>query len=136
MIFSNAFNMLDGINLQVGIYTVAVLILFLIKIGFSYDLIIIILSMLTYLFLNYKGKTFLGDSGTYFISYIISIIFIKSYNSDKLFLCDEIFMIMILPGLELIRLFLIRGIKKKNPLMPDRQHVHHLLQDKFAKFSF
>tara|TARA_B100000989_G_C19510096_1_gene458550 strand:- start:946 stop:1944 length:999 start_codon:yes stop_codon:yes gene_type:complete len=136
MIFSNAFNMLDGVNLQAGIYTVVVLILFLIKIGFNYDLIIIILSMLSYLFLNYKGKTFLGDSGTYLISYIISIIFIKSYNSDRLFLCDEIFMIMILPGLELIRLFLIRGINKKNPLMPDRQHIHHLLQNKFAKISF
>lgn len=86
MIFSNAFNMLDGVNLQVGIYTIIVLILFLIKLGFNYDLFIIIISILTYLFLNYKEKTFLGDSGTYLISYIISIFFIKYYNSDKLFL--------------------------------------------------
>ena len=101
----------------------------------NYDLFIIIISILTYLFLNYKEKTFLGDSGTYLISYIISIFFIKYYNSDKLFLCDEIFMLMILPGLELIRLFIIRIYGRKNPLMPDRNHIHHLISSKFKNIG-
>ena len=136
MIFSNALNMLDGINLQAGLYTLIIFLYILTKVGFSYDLGIIILSIITYLYLNYKQKTFLGDSGTYLLSYIISIIFIKSYNAERTFLCDEIFMMMILPGLELIRLFSIRVINGKNPLSPDRQHIHHLLQNKFKNLNF
>ena len=34
---------------------------------------------------------------------------------------------MIVPGLDLIRLFVIRIINKKNPLSSDRNHLHHLL---------
>ena len=136
MIFSNAFNMLDGINLQTGVYTILIFLFICLKIGFSYDLVLLILSILTYLYLNFKHKLFLGDSGTYLLSFIISLIFIKTYNSDKSFYCDEIFMIMILPGLELIRLFLFRALKGKNPLSPDRNHIHHLIQNKFKKFNF
>jgi UDP-GlcNAc:undecaprenyl-phosphate GlcNAc-1-phosphate transferase len=32
-----------------------------------------------------------------------------------------------LPGLDMLRVFLIRIIKKKNPFSPDRIHLHHLL---------
>lgn len=136
MIFSNAFNMLDGINLQTGIYTILIFLFICLRVGFSYDLILLIFSVCTYLYLNFKNKTFLGDGGTYLLSFIISLIFIKNYNVDKNFLCDEIFMIMILPGLELIRLFVLRAFKGKNPLSPDRNHIHHLIQHKFKKLNF
>ena len=39
---------------------------------------------------------------------------------------------MIVPGLDLIRLFIIRIANKKNPLNSDRNHLHHLLIDKFS----
>ena len=32
-----------------------------------------------------------------------------------------------LPGLDMLRVFLIRIFNKKNPFSPDRNHVHHLL---------
>jgi UDP-GlcNAc:undecaprenyl-phosphate GlcNAc-1-phosphate transferase len=32
-----------------------------------------------------------------------------------------------LPGVDMLRVFLIRIIKKKNPFSPDRIHLHHLL---------
>ncbi len=136
MIFSNAFNMLDGMNLQVGIYTIIIFIFFIFKFGLKIDLILIMLSIFTYLYLNFKQKTFLGDSGTYLLSYIIAILFIENYNSNRSFLCDEIFMIMILPGLELIRLFSTRALNRKNPLSADRTHIHHLLQIKFKNYNF
>ena len=135
MIFSNAFNMLDGINLQAGLYSVIVFIFLILRIGLYYDFLVIILSLFTYLYLNYKNKTFLGDSGTYLISYFLSVILIKSYNSDKLILCDEILMLMILPGLELVRLFITRILKRQNPLLPDRNHLHHLVSLKFKNIS-
>ena len=38
---------------------------------------------------------------------------------------------MILPGIELMRLFITRIIKKKNPFSADRNHLHHYLLKKF-----
>jgi UDP-GlcNAc:undecaprenyl-phosphate GlcNAc-1-phosphate transferase len=34
---------------------------------------------------------------------------------------------MLLPGLEMARLFIERIFNKKNPLLADRNHFHHLL---------
>ena len=39
---------------------------------------------------------------------------------------------MIIPGLDLIRLFIIRIANKKNPLSSDRNHLHHILINKFS----
>jgi len=39
---------------------------------------------------------------------------------------------MIIPGIDLIRLFITRILNKKNPLNPDRQHLHHLLIEKIS----
>ncbi len=37
-----------------------------------------------------------------------------------------------IPGLDLIRLFVIRIINKKNPLTSDRNHLHHILINKYS----
>jgi UDP-GlcNAc:undecaprenyl-phosphate GlcNAc-1-phosphate transferase len=67
----------------------------------------------------------------YLLSYVISYIFIKSYNKN-LFVADEIFFIMLLPGLDMLRVFLLRLINGKNPFKPDRTHLHHLLLNYFS----
>ena len=41
---------------------------------------------------------------------------------------------MLIPGIDLIRLFITRIINKKNPLTPDRNHLHHLLTAKYSLF--
>ena len=73
----------------------------------------------------------MGDGGVYLLSYVISYIFIKSYNKN-LFIADEIFFIMLLPGLDMLRVFLLRLINGKNPFKPDRSHLHHLLLNYFS----
>ena len=40
-----------------------------------------------------------------------------------------------LPGIDLIRLFFKRIANKKNPLHPDRNHLHHLLIKKFTSIK-
>ena len=37
---------------------------------------------------------------------------------------------MIIPGLDLMRLFIIRIYNGKNPFTPDRKHLHHILLSK------
>ena len=131
LIFSNAFNMLDGIDLNVGIYTLFVISFFLLRVNFNFILILILLSVMFFLFLNFKKKVFLGDSGANLLSGLIAILFIKSFNANYLFKSDEILMIMLLPGLEIIRLFYLRILNKKNPFKADRNHLHYLILEKF-----
>jgi UDP-N-acetylmuramyl pentapeptide phosphotransferase/UDP-N-acetylglucosamine-1-phosphate transferase len=62
---------------------------------------------------------------------MISYIFIKLYNTNKLFLADEIFLIMSVPGYELLRLAIQRIFNKKHPFLPDNNHIHHLIGQKY-----
>jgi len=39
---------------------------------------------------------------------------------------------MMLPGIDLIRVFFKRFLNNNNPLRPDRTHFHHLLSEKFT----
>ena len=129
--FINAINMFDGINLHTSIYIFFVLLIFLINKEFIELCITIFISNLFFTYLNYKNKCFIGNNGTYLISFIFSCLFIKSYNNSFLLLPEEIFLIMFLPGIELIRLTLLRLSKKKHPFRGDKNHIHHLLLKKY-----
>jgi hypothetical protein len=39
---------------------------------------------------------------------------------------------MILPGMDMIRLFFVRIINKKNPFIGDKNHWHHIISSKFG----
>ena len=39
---------------------------------------------------------------------------------------------MMIPGLDMVRLFFQRILKNKNPLKADNNHLHHLLLKKFS----
>ena len=58
--------------------------------------------------LNYQNKVFLGDGGAYFISAIIGCTFIFQYkNFDNFFYGDEVFIILVIPAIDMLRLFII-----------------------------
>jgi UDP-GlcNAc:undecaprenyl-phosphate GlcNAc-1-phosphate transferase len=82
---------------------------------------------MTIVYLNSKNKIFMGDSGTLFLGCIISLIIIANYNKLNFIKADEIFLIMLVPGIDMFRLFLQRIICKKNPFLGDREHLHHYL---------
>ena len=125
--FINAFNFFDGINLQVGFYTIFLILVFISKNLFFGFWIIFLISVITYLILNYRNKIFLGDSGSLFISFIFSYFFIFYHNNFNIFSADEIFLLMLLPGIDMVRLVIVRLYSGKNPLFGDRQHFHHLI---------
>ena len=82
--------------------------------------------------LNFKNKLFLGDNGAFLLSGIIGFIFVNKYNNDPLFFSsDEIFLILMVPGIDMLRLFTVRIINKKNPFKGDLNHMHHLLKKKY-----
>jgi len=132
LVFINAFNMFDGVNLQSGLYSILIFVCIAFFYSNSLLIKILIISLIFFSYLNFKNKTFLGDSGTLLISFIIGYLFIKLYNLDYINYADEITLYMLIPGLDLIRLFIIRIANKKNPLSSDRNHLHHILINKFS----
>ena len=132
-LLANALNMFDGINLQLISFTLFVFVIFILK-GFLpifFSLISICLILLG--LLNYRNKVFIGDGGCYLISVIIGCSFIYQYqNFDNFFYGDEVFIILLIPALDMLRLFIFRIIKSKHPFKGDLKHLHHLV-DKVIK---
>ena len=132
VVFINSFNMFDGINLQVSIYTLIIFITFLFYLKFSLLIKILIIFILLFKYLNYKNKSFLGDSGSLLLAFIIGYIFIRLYNENYILYTDEVFIYMMIPGIDMIRLFFERISLKRNPFSNDRRHLHHYLLKKFS----
>ena len=130
-LFLNAYNMFDGVNLQSFFYTTYILTIFLFKDPSFYLVLSLLIANFFFGFLNYKNKIFLGNSGTLFNSFLISVLIIYFFKENKFFV-EEIFIIMMLPGIDMLRLFFKRIIKKRHPFLPDRFHIHHLLINKYG----
>ena len=68
--------------------------------------------------LNFKNMLFLGDSGIYLLGVILSISLIYEHNMKaSIVYADEIFFLLLLPGLDLVRLTLTRVLNSKNPFL-------------------
>ncbi len=138
LLLTNASNMSDGISgLFIGIF-----IIFFSYIEFNnHDLdyfnLSVILSLIILFYFNYKNFFFMGDSGVFFITIMFSFFLINSYNmeNNNLNSVDEIFLLLMIPGLDMLRLFIERLLQKKNPLKPDRNHFHHLLLNRFQRYN-
>ena len=86
--------------------------------------------------LNLKNKIFLGDNGIYLIGSLLVVSIIYEHNKfNSIVYADEIFFLLILPGFDLLRLSLTRMVKGKNAFYGDRNHIHHLLINKFSLLS-
>ena len=130
LLFINAYNMLDGINGQATCYALFIFLILILKYILVSFIGVLFISLLFFLILNFQNKSFLGDSGTLPLGYMIGYIFIKLYNTSNLFLADEIFLIMSIPGYELLRLTIKRILNKKHPFLSDNNHIHHLIGKK------
>ena len=127
LLFINAANMYDGINLQSGPYFFGVYSYLLYKFGINSFFIMILIFLIIFILLNAKGKIFFGNSGIYLISFMTSYIMIKQYNNLQVISIEEIFLIMCIPGYDMLRLFLSRCYQKRSPFSSDRNHIHHVI---------
>tara|TARA_B100001057_G_scaffold316384_1_gene316536 strand:- start:487 stop:1512 length:1026 start_codon:yes stop_codon:yes gene_type:complete len=136
IILINALNFYDGINGQSLIFFILVFSYLSLQSPLQMFYIILIFVCTFILFLNLQNKTFLGDGGVYLLGSILTTLLIYEYNSFKTIeFADEIFLLLILPGLDLLRLTIMRIIDGKNAFYGDRNHIHHLLIRKFSLVS-
>jgi UDP-GlcNAc:undecaprenyl-phosphate GlcNAc-1-phosphate transferase len=133
LLFINAFNFFDGLNLQSAGLIYSICIFFLYKNIFFNFFIVIFIANTIFLYLNYQSKIFLGNSGSFSLPFLFGALFISSYNNIPSVMADEIVVLMIIPGWDLIRLFFLRIMHKKNPMSADNNHIHHYLIKKFSQ---
>ncbi len=138
----NAVNLSDGINgLATGIITFWFIYINKIYDAELYFLFYPVLINLILIFIhNYRGKHFLGDSGSLMLSGFIAFFIIylhnknidipKHYNSAEMIL-----IIFIIPVLDMIRLFFTRLMNRKNPGVGDNNHFHHYLIKRMSIFQ-
>jgi UDP-N-acetylmuramyl pentapeptide phosphotransferase/UDP-N-acetylglucosamine-1-phosphate transferase len=131
----NGCNFIDGFNgLLIGQYLIILGILYLIIYKISnidYLVNFIFLSILigfSFLIFNFPlAKVFLGDSGSYFLGTVLSLVIIEinklNLNISPFFFACLLFYIFFEVIFSFFRKILI---KKTTPLNPDRQHLHML----------
>ena len=124
---SNAMNMFDGINIQLSLYSIFIFLVLIFFYKIIFFPIILLIALIFISILNSKGKLFLGESGVLLISFSLSYILIKEYNYSSKIKCDEIFLLLLYPGMDMVRLFIVRLYKGLNPFLGDSNHIHHLL---------
>jgi UDP-GlcNAc:undecaprenyl-phosphate GlcNAc-1-phosphate transferase len=139
LLLMNCLNLSDGINgLAVGISIIWIVFnIYYTNIFFIIILVPLIFLLILMFFSIFKEEFFLGDNGSLIISCFISLITIFNYNQNllngiRIISVENIFILFMLPGLDMFRLFLERIFKKKNPFKGDRNHLHHLLMNRFS----
>lgn len=140
----NAFNLLDGVDgLAASIGLVACLFFgtfFLINNVLPYAVLAFSIAgaLLAFLMYNFPpAKIFMGDSGSTLIGLICSVLAIKFVENNAIginlanYSTPVIaFGFLLIPLMDVLRVFALRIAKGKSPLTPDRSHLHHLLQNK------
>jgi UDP-GlcNAc:undecaprenyl-phosphate GlcNAc-1-phosphate transferase len=131
LLLTNAINLIDGMD-GLCILISTIFIIWIINDFYNTEplYIVLIASLFYILYLNLKKNIFLGDSGSLFLGCLISLNVILNYNleiSKNYYAVENIFITLMLPGLDMLRVFASRIFNKKNPFLADRSHLHHLL---------
>ncbi len=128
----NAFNLFDGINLQLSIYTFLI-ILYLLMINNSFYMVsILLVPIIFFIILNFKNAAILGDGGSLTLGFLISYLIIKYYKFVDNFPADHIFILLMIPGIDMLRLFVFRIGNGQSPFFGDYNHIHHILHKNFS----
>ena len=138
----NCMNIIDGLDgLAGGISSIFFLTIGIIsfcqsKVGLDYTLALTITFIMLgstggFLVHNfYPAKIFMGDTGSMFLGYIMSIITILGFKSVMMSSMIIPLFILVVPILDTLFAIIRRKINGESVIMPDKSHIHHLLLKK------
>jgi len=134
--FTNALNLIDGLDGLAASITIVILSSFL-YIGFinNDDLIVsislsVIVSLFAFLYFNWNpAKIFMGDSGSLFLGFVISVVAVLSL---KYIHPIAVFYLTAVPIVDTLVVMTRRIRKGKSPFSPDKTHIHHILLNFFG----
>ena len=128
--------MIDGLNGLSSLILIIINFIFF----FSKDSIfleinrLLLVFLIVYFLFNIKGKLFFGESGIYIISFITSLLIIFGYKKGY-FYVEQIILLLLIPGIDMIRVTVFRVANKISISKPDKNHLHHKLLIKFDTLS-
>ena len=137
LLLVNALNLSDGIN---GLSTLMIITWFIyIKLilfdNHTFLGVSAIISLFIIFYNIYKGSYFMGDYGVTVSALLIGMMSITTYNLQESNLnqiyVEELFLLFFIPGLDMFRLFVQRLLKKKDPFSADKNHLHHILINRY-----
>ncbi len=143
LILINGSNFLDGINTLVcGYYILIVLVILYIgyynKINYSFlNFYYLLIPLLIIFIFNLFSKTYLGDSGTFLLSFLVGyeLINLSNINLSLNKYISPLFILLLLwyPAFENLFSIIRKTLSKKKPSEPDNLHLHHILFSYFKK---
>ncbi len=84
--------------------------------------------LLVALAFNLRGRLFLGDSGSYALSFIIALLTVYVYDIAFAMLpADLVALWFLIPVVDCLRVMAMRAVRGRSPFAPDRSHLHHIL---------
>ena len=138
LVLVNGSNFLDGLNtLVVGYYIL--ICSFLLVLSSNYNLVIndniillLIFLIIVYLF-NLFGKFYLGDSGSYLVSFYIAYFVIEFALNNQSVSPYLICFFLWYPAFENLFSIIRRSSLKKGIHLPDQKHLHQMIYNFFIK---
>jgi UDP-GlcNAc:undecaprenyl-phosphate GlcNAc-1-phosphate transferase len=132
--FVNAVNMADGQNgIVAGMYAIWAFCFALTGNGeiAAIALLLLAASVIVLAF-NMAGRLFLGDCGTYGVSFVFGLLAIAAH-AKGLISVETIVVWFFIPVVDCLRLTFMRPIRGVSPVNAGRDHFHHRLQDKLGQ---
>lgn len=140
----NSFNLIDGVDglaASLGLIScVGFGLFFLINSNFLYAGLGFSMAgaLLAFLIYNFPpARIFMGDSGSMIIGIVNAVLllkFIQTGTTVKNFPVHSApaigFALLLIPLMDVLRVFILRIAKGESPFNPDRNHIHHLLLNK------
>ncbi len=142
----NAFNFIDGLDgLTSSLFLVSIIFVkifvFLNTDNYIFDeLDVLLVTVFCFLLINKQfiklDKIYLGDSGSMFLGFIISIYLIYYSNVYSYISPSIVPWFIAVPIFDFFAVILIRILNKKNPMVGDNQHLHHIFLNKGYSDNF
>jgi len=93
--------------------------------------ILLFLSLIVLAF-NLRGKLFLGDCGSYGVTFVLGLLTMLTHAQGRISI-ETIAVWFFIPVMDCLRLFIARVLQGRPPSAGDTDHFHHRLQDKLGK---
>lgn len=145
IVIINSFNLIDGVDGlagSLGFMSMVIFgIYFLMADMLAYSIFSFSMagSLLAFLIFNFQpAKIFMGDTGSMLIGLVCAVLVVKFINAANVAALDFHieaapaigFSILMIPLLDMLRVFSIRILHRRSPFSPDRNHIHHLMLEK------
>jgi UDP-N-acetylmuramyl pentapeptide phosphotransferase/UDP-N-acetylglucosamine-1-phosphate transferase len=132
LVLVNGSNFLDGLNtLVIGYYILVCIFLLILSnnhdLIINFNIILLLIFLIILYFFNFFGKLYLGDSGSYLISFYMAFFVLEFSFINESVSPYLICLLLWYPAFENLFSIVRRSNLKKKIHMPDQKHLHQII---------